>query len=147
MLREATLDDLDQLVELGRRMVGESPRFSLLEFDAQRLAAMLRAAIASPDAFTWVCDIDSQVVGCLFAVLTPHWMSSDLTACDLALFMLPEHRGTLAPARLLNAYAAWARASGAKHRLLGVMTGVNTDETVRLCERLGWRRAGVVMEI
>jgi GNAT superfamily N-acetyltransferase len=147
MLREATLDDLDQLLAIGRRMAEESPRFGRLQFDAERLAVTLRAAIESPYAFTWVCARGDRVVGCMFAVLTPHWFSPDLTSCDLALFMLPEHRGTLAPARLLNAYATWARGRGAKHILFGVMTGVHVEETVRLCERLGWRRAGVVMEI
>lgn len=147
MIREATVHDVDRLVELGACMHRESERFSVLEFDAARLAATLRLSIGTQHAFTWVAEQGGVVVGGMFAMLTPHWFSPDLTSCDLALFMLPEHRGTMAPARLLNAYAAWAHERGAKHILFGVMTGVHVDETVRLCERLGWRRAGVVMEV
>lgn len=147
MLREATIEDLDRLIEVGRAMHEESPRFRELTFDPERLARTLQMAIESPDAFTWVDERGGEVAGGLFAILTPHWFSPDLTSCDLGLFMLPEHRGTLAPARLLNAYATWARSRGAKHILFGVMTGVHVEETVRLCERLGWRRAGVAMEI
>lgn len=147
MIREATIEDLDRLVVLGRCMHRESERFSQLAFDADRLRNTLRSAIESEHAFTWVAERGGVVVGGMFAMLTPHWFSADLTSCDLALFMLPEHRGTMAAARLLNAYGTWARSCGAKHILFGVMTGVHVEETVRLCERLGWRRAGVVMEI
>jgi GNAT superfamily N-acetyltransferase len=147
MIREATLDDLPRLLLLGRRMHMESERFQRLTFDRERLSKTLQFAIESPEFFSWVAESDDVVVGGMFAVLTPHWFSPDLTSSDLALFMQPEHRGTMAPVRLLNAYAAWARGMGAKHILFGVMTGVHVEETARLCERLGWRRAGVVMEI
>ena len=132
---------------LGHLMWKEAEHFHSLRFDAGRLTKTLAAAIESPHGFAWVSERDGLVVGGLIAMLTPHWFSPDLTACDLALFMLPEHRGTMAPTRLLNAYAAWAHDRGAKQILLGLMTGVHVEQTQALCERLGWRRAGVVMEM
>lgn len=145
MIRVATLDDVPALVALGAAMHAESPRFSRLRFSGERLAATLRAAVQGH--FSRVVEIDGQIVGGLVALLTPHWFSDDLMACDLALFMDPRFRGTMAPARLLREYGAWAVAHGSKLTLFGVMTGVGVDQTVALCERVGWRRAGVVMEI
>jgi GNAT superfamily N-acetyltransferase len=147
MIREATTDDIQHLVILGARMYAESERFQSLRFDAQRLTSTIANVIDSPHGFARVMESGGEVVGGLLAVLTPHWFSPDLTACDLALFIAPEHRGTMAPVRLLNAYAAWAHESGAKQILLGIMTGLHVEQTEALCERLGWRRAGVVMEI
>ena len=147
MIREATRDDIERLVLLGSFMHRESERFEALAFDAQRLENTLATVIESAQGFAWVAESRGLVVGGMVAMITPHWFSPDLTACDLALFMLPEHRGTMAPARLLNAYAAWARNQGAKQVLLGLMTGLHVEQTQALCERLGWRRAGVVMEI
>ncbi len=145
MIRPATVDDVPRLIELGRIMHAESPRFAALRFDAAILEHTLRVAMA--DHFAMVAEYDEEVVGGLVALLTPHWFSPDLTACDLALFIHPEHRGGTAPVRLLGAYAQWAKLNGSRMTLFGVMTGVNTDKTVALAERLGWRRAGVVMEI
>jgi GNAT superfamily N-acetyltransferase len=145
MIRPATFDDVPRLVALGRIMHAESPRFGALRFDAQILERTLRVAIA--EHFAMVALHDGVVVGGMVALLTPHWFSPDLTACDLALFIDPEYRGGMAPVRLLHAYAQWAKASGSRMTLFGVMTAVNTEKTVALAERLGWRRAGVVMEI
>jgi GNAT superfamily N-acetyltransferase len=147
MIREADHTDIERLVLLGSFMHRESPRFSGLTFDAGRLATTLGNVIDSPQGFAWVAESRGLVVGGLMGLLTPHWFSPDLTACDLALFMLPEHRGTMAPTRLLNAYVAWAHDRGAKQILLGLMTGLHVEQTEALCERLGWRRAGVVMEM
>ena len=144
MIRAATLADVPALVDLGRAMHAESERFSRLQFDPERLAATLRLAIERH--FAQVVDVDGKLIGGMVALLTPHWFSPDLTACDLALFMTPECRGTIAAARLLNAYAFWARGHGSKLTLFGVMSGVHVEQTVAMCERLGWRRAGVVME-
>lgn len=148
MIRAATIDDVPELVELGRAMHAESPRYRALTFDADKLAATLRGVLMVPEqGFARVVQADDgELIGGLIAVLVPHWASDDLTSCDLALFMAPQARGTLAPARLLNQYAQWARDRGARQIMLGVMTGVSVAQTVALCERLGWRQAGVVME-
>ena len=147
MIREADLHDIERLVLLGSFMHREAEAFHGLRFDAQRLANTLAHVIGSPNGFAWVAEDRGLVVGGLMAMVTPHWFSPDTVACDLALFMLPEHRGTLAPVRLLNAYAAWARGQGAAKVQLGVMTGIEPEKTEAMLERIGWRRAGVVMEI
>lgn len=146
MIRTATFDDVPDLVELGRAMHAESPRYREMTFDADRLAETLHGVIAAGGFARVVQTEDGSLVGGLVAVLVPHWASDDLTSCDLALFMAPEARGSIAPARLLNQYAQWARDRGARQIMLGVMTGVSVPQTVALCERLGWRQAGVVME-
>jgi GNAT superfamily N-acetyltransferase len=144
MIRAATHLDLPRLLELGQRMHAESERFSRLKFDPQRLRFTLMHAI--DHHFCMVAEREGVVIGGLAAMLTAHWFSADLTACDIALFVDPEHRGGTSAARLLTAYKDWAKAKGSKLTLMGVMTGVDVDKTVRLCELLGWQRAGVVME-
>ncbi len=147
MIREADLLDIERLVLLGSFMHREAEPFHGLRFDAARLANTLAHVIESPNGFAWVAEDRGVVVGGLMAMVTPHWFSPDTVACDLALFMLPEHRGTLAPVRLINAYAAWGHDIKAVKVQLGVMTGVDPETTIALLERLGWHRAGVVMEI
>ena len=146
MLRDATTDDVPALVDLGRVMHAESPTFAALRFDEAKLAATIVHVIQSPDGFARVAtDAGGDVVGAMLGLATPHWFSPDRVACDLALFIRPEHRGGMAAVRLLNAYAHWAEDIGAALVMFGVMTGVEPEKTEQLCSRLGWRRGGVVM--
>jgi GNAT superfamily N-acetyltransferase len=145
MIRQATLDNIPRLIELGRVMHAESARFAALSFDAVKLEQTLEAAIKNH--FAMVSEVDGVVVGGLLAVVSPHWFSQDLYTCDIALFIDPQYRGGVTAVRLLKAYAAWAKDVGSKMTLFGIMTGVNTEQTVKLCQALGWRQAGVVMEI
>lgn len=146
-MRHATADDIPRLVELGRLMHAESPFYSRMTFDAEKLAATIAHTIESPRGFARVLEQEEGIQGGMLALVTPHWFSKDLAACDLALFIDPMYRGGLGAVRLLNAYAVWARDAGATLVQFGIMTGVNVETTARLCERLGWRRAGMVMEI
>lgn len=145
MIRKATFDDIPRLVELGRVMHAEAPNFRAMAFDPERLAMTLQTVIESDRGFAWVIEGD-EVVGGLIAMAVPHWFSPEVTACDLALFVLPEHRGGIGCARLLNRYRSWAAGLGATKIQLGIMTGVHVEQTRALCERLGWHCAGVVME-
>jgi GNAT superfamily N-acetyltransferase len=148
MIRDATPHDIPALVALGEVMHDESPRFRALTFDGVRLARTLASVIDGAAGFAMVAEKDGEIVGGLCAMVTPHWSSPDLCGCDLALFVRPDARGSLFPARLVRAYVAWAKGLGVKdgHVLIGVMTGVHVESTVALLERLGGRRAGVVME-
>ena len=146
MIRPATPDDIPRMVELGRAMHGESPTFSRLRFDADKLAATIAHTIASASGFAYVAEQGGQVVGGMLGMITPHYFSHDLVACDLALFMAPEHRGGMAAVRLLDTYVKWSAHNGAVLTQLGVMAGVNVDKTEALLHRLGWHRSGLVME-
>lgn len=146
MIRPATLEDLPVLVELGERMHAESPRFSVLRFSAAKLERTLRGAIESPAGFAWVAVSEGLIVGGLVAIATEHWASDDLITTDLALFVAPERRGGRAFLQLVSRYRDWARATGAVLRQLGVTTGIDTETTVALLERIGMKRCGVILE-
>lgn len=146
MIRPATTVDIPRMVALGRVMHGESPVFCRLAFDADKSAATIANVIASESGFAYVSEHDGVVIGGMLAMVTQHWFSPDLVACDLALFIDPEYRGGMSAVRLVSAYADWAKGTGAALVQMGVMTGVSVDKTEALMHRLGWHRSGVVME-
>lgn len=146
-IRQATLNDLPILINLGEIMHAESPRFSCINFSPARLGHTLASLIKSPMGFVWVTETEAgDVAGGLVATAFQHWASDDLMTTDLALFLAPDHRGGTAAARLARKYHQWARDLGAKLIQQGVTTGVHTDQTVQLLERLGMKRCGVILE-
>ncbi|MFT3720415.1 GNAT family N-acetyltransferase [Pseudorhodoferax sp.] len=144
MVRNATPEDLDALVELGAVMHAESPRFSRLAFAPHVLRATLLHVMA--EHFLMVAEEGGKIIGGMAAVCAPHWSSLDRVATDLALFIHPDHRGGIAPARLVNQYRIWARAKGAVLIDIGVNTGVQPQATAQLLARMGMRPCGFILE-
>ena len=145
MIRAATPDDLPALLELGQAMHCESPEYRDMRFCPNTLRHTL--TLAMDQHFLRVAEQPGgRIVGGLAAMAVPHWFGPDRLACDLGIFVAPEARGGMAAARLVRAYVKWARELGAKKITLGITTGVDVETTARLCERLGARRSGIIME-
>ena len=145
--RDATTADLPRLVELGRAMHAESPRFSKLRFSAPKLAEQLCGLIISPDGFLQVVERDGAIVGGLAGAISEHWCSPDKVAFDMALFINPDRRGGMAAAKLVDAFKTWAAENGAVHITLGISTGVMVEETARLYRAIGLKQFGYLFEV
>lgn len=144
MIRNACADDLPALLELGQQMHAESPEYRDMAFCPNTLRRTL--TLAMDDHFLRVAETGGRIVGGLAAMAVPHWFGPDRLACDLGIFIAPEARGGMAAARLIRCYVEWARDLGAKKITIGITTGVDVETTARLCERLGARRSGIIME-
>ena len=146
MIRDATIDDLPALVCLGRAMHAESPRFRKLRYDEQRAEGFLRWLLSGPHGMVAVADIDGRLVGGMAAMCVEHWCSPILVASDVALFVLPEHRGSITAARLIARFRQWARRRGAVLATVGISTGVHVDESQALYLALGAEHVGPLLE-
>ena len=137
-VRIATAADVPTLVELGREMVAESPRFAAIPYDDAHASATAAALINAPHAAAILLERDGLAVGMFLGIATPHLFSPQLLASDLALFIRPAHRKSRSAVVLIRAFETWAQRIGAAEVALGVSTGVHPDATVRLFERLGY---------
>ena len=146
MIRDATLDDLPALLQLGERMHAESPHFSRGTFSVVRLEGTLRHVLSDPKNLLAMAFCTGQLAGVAVGVLVPHWCSSDIIATDLAIYVEPEFRGTIIGPRLITRFKQWGLESGANSVQAGVSTGIHTEQTARLYAALGARQFGVLME-
>lgn len=146
MIRPATPHDLPALLDLGEQMHAESPRFSRLAFSRDRLHQTLSGLLSSPAGFLWVAESEGQVIGGMAGFIAQHWASEDKVSTDLALFIDERMRGGMSTARLVNEYKRWAWKHGAHIVQVGITTGVQTEQTARLYERLGFARCGLILE-
>ena len=144
MIREMVAQDIPAMIALGAEMHRES-RYSNLDFDPARLWALGDQIMANPESYlSAVCEKDGEIVGFVIAFAVPHFFGNDLTSGDLAIYVMPEHRGGTIGARLVKLYSRWCEAKGVKEPLLGVSAGITPDRIGQLYERLGYTEKYVI---
>ena len=133
-----TAQDIPALLVLGAAMHKES-RYAKLDFDPEKLRGLGETILGDPDSWlALVAERDSEIIGFCIGYVAPHFFGNDLTSGDLAIYVVPEHRGGTIGARLVKLYTGWCEAKGVKEPLLGVSAGITPGRTGRLYERLGY---------
>lgn len=146
MIRLATVEDLPRIVELGRQMHAESPRWSRLPFSEARSAATMRTFIETKDHALWVAERNGEVIGGAAALIVLHWSSTAYIAYEHCLFVEQSQRGGLVAARLIMKMVDWAYDNGAMFLQAGAGTGLDHDKTSALYRRLGFKDCAIGLE-
>jgi len=144
-VRPASTADIPRLIELGEDMQRESPRFSQLGYDHDKVARLVQSLIDSPEGLVLVLDTPDGLVGMLVGFVAEQFFSHSLSAQELVVYVCPEHRGGTAGVRMVKAFEVWAFDKGAQEVSLGVSTEVDAARTAGLYERLGYQPSGCVL--
>ena len=145
MIRAATALDIPAMIGIGREMHAES-WYAYLPFDEVKLTATLLRLIDG-SGFLEVYERNGEISGGMAGICAEMWFCRARIASDLALFVLPGKRGSIAAVRLLERFVQWARWQGASEVNLGVSTNVRKDETGRLYEALGFSHVGGIYKL
>lgn len=146
-IRQATPQDVGAIVALGALMHSESPRFSKLSYNCEKVRAMMAMAMQDERYLVLVAENDGALLGGFAGFMAPHWFSDDQVASDLALFVQPDRRGGMAGVRLVKAFVAWAKTRNPKLIQLGISTGVLVEETAQLYRAIGLKQFGYLFEV
>lgn len=140
MIRPAKVDDISSIIELGAKLLDESP--VLPPHDPLKARKALAFFISGARASVFVADHDGEIVGFIVGVLDEYWWSDAQYASDAAFFVEPNHRGYAVG--LVKNLVAWAQKfKKVKQVSLGVSSGLETYErTGKLYERLGFKPVG-----
>lgn len=142
MIRTAHAGDLPALIALGKSMHEES-RFRELRFNESKVAVFFENLINGGGCI-FVAEKNGEIIGGFAGYANAHYFSDDVVASDIALFILPEHRGGLTAFRLIKAFCAWAKFRGAAMTFIGTTTGVDPEKTAKLFELCDFAPAGGV---
>lgn len=144
MVRLATHDDVQQLVELGALLHAESS-YASIPFDHAKVENTLQA-LMNGVGVVFVAEVDSLVVGGLAGGITEQWFSREKLAFDYSFFIVPQHRGGVLAKEMIDTFIAWARMNGAGKVRVGITTGIRVESTGRLYRSCGFKDAGVLFE-
>lgn len=143
MIRPATNADIPAIVRLSATMHSES-RYRSLPFNGIKWAEMLRHLIAAPESMVAVAEVHGEVIGAIAGIITDHYFADTRIAYEFGLYVAPEHRGGRSGYQLAKEYIEWAKSCGVEQIDMGITTGIHTERTGALYERLGLVNVGVV---
>ena len=135
-----TAEDIAARVEMNRlahEEIGDG-----LPFDDDMVRRFYERRIGRPDRCVLQAELSGKIVGGLTGQVAPHFHCPRLGASLLGVYVLPEHRGSLAAVKLLHGFRCWAGEHGAVRIYAGVTSGIDIARTDRLLKRLGFRMTG-----
>jgi len=148
MIRQATIEDLPSLIEMGRALHAESPRYRGMAFSEAKLIRLfddLHGTLLSKPGVCFVAERDGYVIGMTVGIIAARWFSEELFLSELTMYVKPEHRGGTAFRRLVDAMEQWAALEKVGPPVFGVSTDVHPERTVKAYERMGYQLAGYTM--
>lgn len=148
MIRRATTADAQAMIDMGRALALESPKYRGMEFDEAKLMAFgerINSALMSRLACSFIAERAGKAVGMMVVAMAERFFGGDLYVTDVTLYVKPEHRGGLAFARLVQAAETWARDRGVRDACFGVSTEVDAERTVHAYQRMGYRLTGYTL--
>jgi N-acetylglutamate synthase-like GNAT family acetyltransferase len=140
MIRKATLADLPALMPLFQVYHDEAD-WKGFEFDYDRMQHSAYEFITGDKSTVLVVEKGGKIVGYSFCeAVQPIFTSSYILECRI-LYVLPEWRGSVGP-NLIRYIGKLGKRSGVKAVHLGVTSGITTERTKQLYERLGFKLIG-----
>lgn len=144
MIKKATLQDLDKVFKISKRLYLHSTNhIRVYKWDDDTALCTLREFITGKHSTILIDENDGDLRGFIMAQLTTPYAGTNVIANDIAFFVIPEFQGGTTALRLIKAYEKWARRAGATHIELGVSSGVDTERTLSMYSYLGYAPSSV----
>ncbi|UYZ82825.1 GNAT family N-acetyltransferase [Entomomonas sp. E2T0] len=144
-VREATLADVETIVELGKQLQ-QSSAYAAKSFSEAKANSVVAMMVDSESDNALVAEEDEQIIGFFLGGLTYEWFSDDLLGFDYSVYVVPEKRNGRAAIKLFKAFEAWAKAKGAVGMQAGITTNINIEGNRRFYHFLGYQDGGVLFE-
>lgn len=143
-MRRAAKNDIPKMIELGKAMHAES-RFRGFKFNDDKAARFLDYAVSEKSLIVLVDGEPAHAM--MIAYVQPFWWGDDLESDDLLLYVSPKMRGKSSAIRLVKEYKRIAKGMGVADPRISTATGVETERTAKLFERLGFEGTGLMFSL
>jgi GNAT superfamily N-acetyltransferase len=140
VIRPATAEDFNTLLELGRAMHAES-WYRYLPFDDVKLHGVFERLLTDGYLKLHVAS-NGSIDGGMAGYIGEFWFCREKIATDYALFVRPNHRGSISAVRLIQDFVEWAKEKGAQEVSLSQTTGVRVQESSHLYLGMGFVYVG-----
>lgn len=106
--RQATIEDIDQLIGLSICLIDES-QYSGLWIDIEDIQETLHNFLTSPNAITYVAELDDLLIGFIVGTYSKLPFNKDLQASETLWYLHQEFRNTKIGWSLYELFLNWAK--------------------------------------
>lgn len=140
MVREATLDDIPQIVDMGRAFHAASAYASIVAYDAESAGVTFAGLITGEDGVVFVYDDEfGRIVGTTAAMAYPFFFNRHhKTGNEFFWWVDPDHRGSNIGKALLDALEAWKETVNAKSFTLSALESMRPEVVGEIYRRRGY---------
>jgi len=142
MVRFANELDIMRLAQLASLYSKEADNHSSFPFDIDLAIQNVSISMTSTSNYLSVVVVNGEIQGFLWAVATTLPWSKSVIVFDNILYLLPEIRGSYNVISLIRHYENWCKSVGAVCCSLSTASGIGTDRTCALYERMGYKSIG-----
>lgn len=137
MIRNATLEDIPRIVEMGERLFSDS-NYKHMVYSQERVASTCHLLINS--GFIVVAEKNAVVIGAMLGDVYTPWYTNDRMGTDYVLYIEPEHRNGLIALKMIKKFEQWCIGMNAKQIRPGISCGDKGAR--RLYEAAGYEVSG-----
>jgi len=141
IIRTLKIEDLDECIEIGRMMHAESV-YHVHPFSEDRLKFLSDLCLTNENYICLIAEHNDHIIGLMVGISGQNFFSETKFAADLALYVVPKHRGSMAAIRLVIEFTKWAQSVGCQELRCGITTGINDEVGSKLYKRFGFEYSG-----
>ena len=136
-IREATEQDIFDILVLGREFSKESPKTH--KWNKEKTEAFVINAIRNTNTTIIILEEDGEIVGFIVGLLSEMYMSYTIVATELAWFVSKDYRGKKGSILLLKKFEEWAKKNNANYVCMGDIHNITNLE--KLYTRMGYSKS------
>ena len=135
------------IIDLARVMHSESPAYREFPYQSAKVGQLFDLCLKHEDWCCLIAEKNGGAIGFMAFGLVEMLFCDLKTVDDLALYILPEHRGGVDGARMVRMAVQWAIACQASEVRLGVTTEIDNSRVAQFLGRLGFSHTGELMTL
>lgn len=145
IVRPAETADMPAIIGMARAFHLESPVYRDQPFDPIKVHRLVATAIGDDDWLALVAFASGgELVGMGLFFALESYFGPSIEVGDLAFYVAPNRRGSLAAAGIMEKLLDWSVTKDAYCVDLGVNTGINTDKAGQFFEHCGFIQKGLL---
>jgi hypothetical protein len=147
-VRISSPEDFAQINALGR-WFQENSNFSKCGWSVEKVFNFFVSGLdPESNTFVRVCELDDEIVGLFFGVITEYFFSRNSIAQELVVVFKPDHRKKISPLliEMSNQFESWAKDRGAVEISMGIFSGIDGKGYHKFLESRGYKQSGIAFK-
>jgi len=142
MIRNAVMEDLPALLEMGAKFFSEAGYGDLVDYDNESTSHTLKTLIQSDTGLLVVSECNNKVIGMAGGMVFPFYFNHNhITGQEFFWWLQPEYRGGMVGVKLFKALEDKAKTAGARTFSMIALDSVNPEIVGRIYSKRGYRKS------